>query len=117
MTDYTAKASSAKRMLASFGKYGYIKLSRFAGVHDPVAGTNTGTYSDIDLYAVDLDINKSLLNDGLVKATDRMVIMSSDAEPSMPDTISIGSVDHKIINIVKISPSGTDVIYKVVCRA
>ena len=115
--NYDAKAASAKRMLSQFGSYGYVKIKRDDGVLNPVDGTNSGAITVHNLYAVDLSVSADLVGDGLVQASDRMVIMSSDVEPLLSDTITIGSVDHKAIRIIKTSPAGVDVLYKVVCRA
>ena len=115
--DYTAKAASAKSILNKFGAFGHVKIKRDDGVLDPVLGTNTGTITEFSLYAVDLDVNKNLMADSRIAATDRQVIMASDTKPLMSDTISIGTADHKIITIDTLSPSGVDVIYTVICRA
>ena len=116
MTDYTASAASAKRMLSSFGKFGYVQIKRNDGLLDPVLGTKTGTDTVYNLTAVDLSVSGNLIGD-LIEASDRMVIMSSDTKPLMSDVISIGGVNHKTVKIITVSPAGTDVIYKVVCRA
>lgn len=115
--NYNNKAASAKIMLNKFGSFGYVKLRRIESNLDPVSGTDTGTTTDYDLTAVDLNITKDLLISDLVKSTDRMIIMSSDVKPIMSDTILIDNSSYKVISIMPVSPAGTDVIYKVVCRA
>jgi hypothetical protein len=116
MNDYTADAAEAKDIIDSYGVFGYVQISRSDGVLDPVAGTNTGTATITDLTAVDLNVSGNLVGD-LIERTDRMVIMSSDKKPLMSDVILIGGVSHKMVQIFTVSPAGTDVIYKVVCRA
>ena len=118
MLDYNSLQDTAKSLLIKFGKYGYIKLRvETGGIDDPLSGGNPGTIEDFDLFAVDLNIDKSFVDGERIKTTDRMVIMSSDTKPLMSDVISIGGVNHKTVKIITVSPAGTDVIYKVVCRA
>lgn len=116
MKNYNVTAAGAKRLINKFGKFGYVQISRSDGVLDPVAGTKTGTSAITNLFAVDLSVSGELVGD-LIERTDRMVIMSSDKKPLMSDVILIGGVSHKMIQIFTVSPAGTDVIYKVVCRA
>lgn len=114
--NYNNKAASAKRMLNKFGSFGYVKLRVVTSTGDPVNGETT-TNTDFDLTAVDLKVTKDMITDGLIKSTDRMVIASSDIKPETDNKIVINSIPHKIINIENISPTGVDVIYKIVCRA
>tara|TARA_R110000868_G_scaffold101073_1_gene278277 strand:- start:2391 stop:2747 length:357 start_codon:yes stop_codon:yes gene_type:complete len=108
--------ATSKKLLDKFGKFGYIKLSKSSGDYDPVTGEKLGTESTHDLYAVDLNISKELVDGTLIFGSDRMVIMSSDIEPEMGDDIIIGTRQLEIIAIMPLSPGGDDVFYKVVCR-
>ena len=114
--DYSVKAARAKSILEKFGALGNVKISRSSGISDPILGDTLIT-TEFDLTAVDLKVSSDLIQAGLVESTDRMVIASSDTKPLMDDTIVIGSVDHKVINVMTVTPAGFDVIYKIICRA
>lgn len=123
MRDYTKDQATAKRIIEKYGVYGYVKLVRGSGTLDPVSGTITGSGEQIDVLGVDLSINKNILDSGTfsgqgleIKATDRMVIMTSDVKPLSGDSVLIGGAEFNIIAILPLSPAGTDVFYKVICR-
>ena len=117
MFDYPSSQNTAKRLLDKFGKFGYVKLRvETGGVDDPLTGGTQGAIEDIDLFAVDLSIDKSFVDGERIKTTDRMVIMSSDTKPVTDNKVIVGTVEHLILAIEPVSPAGTDVIYKVVIR-
>lgn len=119
MTFYTSLQSTADKLLIDKGQR--ISLRRVtAGAYNPATGTatqTTTTYTGIPAAVFGF---KNMEIDGtLILKGDKKVIMSAKGltvTPTKDDVLSIGGVDHAILNIEHIDPAGTPVIYKIQAR-
>lgn len=116
--NYTRTAATATKLLLKFGSLGRVSIRRVAGeTYDPVEGSTTGgTPTTTTLTAATVPIKKSMIDGERILATDIMFLSNADFEPVSTDIAIIDALEYRIIDIEPITPDGTDVLYKVVCR-
>jgi len=76
--------------------------------------------SDETVFAAIFQIKDEKIDGTLTQRGDRQALISaadvSGAIPNTADFLVVGGVTHKIIMVENISPSGDDVLYKVIIR-
>jgi hypothetical protein len=114
--DYAEIAEAAKELITEFG-LACTLTKKTAGTNDGVTGTITGaTTTTHTVNAVVDNYANSLLDGTLIKRGDKLLYIESDVQPLIGNTISIGSVAHKVINVETIAPGGTVVLYQAQVR-
>lgn len=113
--DYARARSTAERLLARFGQSGTIRrLVKSGTSYDPVL-----TPADYACTLVDLDYDERQVDGSLIKRGDRMVYLSTAGftiRPELSDKVLIGGVEHAIMNVMPLAPSGTTVFFQLQAR-
>lgn len=116
--DYAGlRDNTALPLITKFGQT--ITISRIqAEDYDPVTGSVDSNNTNFDVKGVLVDFMDSPRPFSMVEENDRKMIVESKtltSRPEIGDLITLASgVQHKIKEVVPISPAGTDVIY--ICR-
>ena len=115
---YTNMKATATKLLAKFGSPAAYVIERTAGAtFDPVTGDYTGgTVTATTLVGVATRLPKSLVDGARILSTDNMYIFDSAFEILPSDIMVDGSIKMRIIEVQKIKPADTVLIYKVVAR-
>ena len=116
MTFYDRMAETATRLLTEYGQA--ITLTRTTGGSvDPVTGAVTaGATTYYTPMGVLRPFPDRLIDGTRILASDREVVMDSTVAPLTTDLLTIGGQAWTIINVVTVSPAGTDLVYRVQVR-
>ncbi len=114
--DYDEIAACAKELITDFGQQCTLtKLS--AGTFDGVLGGYTGQTTTTHTVNLVIDNYTNNLIDGTnIKQKDKLAYIEADIEPLIDNTLKIGTVVHKIVNVKTISPAGTVCLYEAQVR-
>lgn len=113
---YESLGDTALTLLVKFGQS--ITLSRETGGSvDPITGAVTaGTDASVITTGLIKPYPDAMIDGTRILDSDRELVLSNEYEPLPSDKPVIGGEEWAIVNITTISPSGTDVIYKVQVR-
>ena len=124
MTFYSNLAATAQRLVNQFG--GPVTLRRpDAGTYDPVTGEGTaGAPTDYPLKGLLLDYKS--IGSGMkyaegteIRADDKRLLLAAEGlaiTPEPTDRAIVGAVSYQVVNIKKINPAGTPVLYELQVR-
>lgn len=116
MINYTNLQSTANRLITDNGQE--CTLTKLTdGTFDGVLGAYSGqTSTDYTVNAVISEYKDSMIDGTMIKAGDKMACIYSTTAPAIDDVLTVGTVDHKIVNVKTCSPAGTVVMYKAQVR-
>ena len=114
--DYDEIAAIAKELITEFGQSCVLtKITQ--GTFDGVLGGSTGdTTATHTVNAVIDNFNTKLIDGTMVKIGDKLAYIESDVEPLIDNTLRVGTVVHKVVNVETISPGGTVCLYQAQVR-
>ena len=108
----------ATDLMKSLGDETHVKITRKSGgTFDPVAGTNTGEVTTVlPSVGVVVKLDSTLIDGTRIKATDKMILLDKGLTPLYTDLITFDAIDHTVVQINEVNPSGITQMFKVVCR-
>lgn len=111
-------SATATSLMKSLGDETYVTITRTTGgTFDPVAGEETGsTTSTISVTGVVTNIDNSLIDGELIKATDKMILLDNQVAPSMTDLITFNGISNTVVRIMEVNHAGITQLWKVICR-
>lgn len=113
--DYTKSRATAEKLIAKFGQTGTLRRETASSTaYDPTITTN-----DYTVTLVDLDYDETQLSGTLITRGDRLVYLSTIGLAIVPangDKILIGGVEHAILDVKPLQPSGTIVLWELQAR-
>jgi hypothetical protein len=113
--DYPKTRATAERLIARFGQQGQLRRITVSGPdYDPVQ-----TSEDFACTLVDLDYAQAHIGDTLIQRGDGMVYLSTADLPIVPalaDRLLIAGVEHAIVDMQRLSPGGTAVLWQLQVR-
>ena len=111
-------SDTATRLIKLLGDETHVTITRkTSGVFDPVAGTTTGEITVIlPSVGVVTKLDSKLIDGTRIKATDKMILLDKGVTPLYTDLITFGAINHTVVQISEINPSGVTQIWKVVVR-
>lgn len=114
--NYTSLSQTVRNMLTNLGQT--VTLTKLSGgTFDGVLGAFTGqSTTDYLVKAVISEYNDKLIDGSMIKVGDKKATLESTTEPAIDDVISVGGIDHKVINVKSYNPSGTVIAYEVQIR-
>ena len=112
MFNYAQSAATAKRLLSKFGRK--IQHQRVnEGAYDPSTGTVTSTTISTNVLAADFAMKGNEYADAsLIQMGDRYALVSPEVTIDVTDKLMIDGVTWNILNVQKLAPSGTAVLWK-----
>lgn len=114
--DYDEIALTAKELITEFGQ-SCVLTKVTQGTFDGVLGGSTGDTTATHTVNTVIDNYSTKLIDGTnIKQGDKLAYIESDVEPLIDNTLKVGTVVHKIVNVKSISPAGTVVLYEAQVR-
>lgn len=116
MSFYQGLATTATRLLTQKGQTVTLR-QQTAGAYDPATGAATVTTTNVTGIPAAVFGFKNMEVDGtLILKGDKKVLMAVGTKPTKNDVVSIGGIDHAVLDVEEVSPAGTDVLYKLQCR-
>lgn len=113
--DYTRLRSTAERLIARFGQSATLTRVATSGTaYDP-----TTTETDYTVTVAVMEYTDRERDGTLIKVGDKKVYLSTSGlsiTPGVADKITIGGVEHEIINVMPLNPGGTVVMYETQAR-
>lgn len=113
--DYLKSRATAEKLIAKFGQTGALRRVSASGpAYDPITTTN-----DYTVKLVDLDYDETQISGTLITRGDRRVYLSTiglSIVPANGDKILIGGVEHAILGVKPLQPSGTIVFWELQAR-
>lgn len=111
-------SATATSLMKSLGDETYVTITRTTGgTFDPVAGEKTGgTTSAISVTGVVTNVDNSLIDGEIIKATDKMILLDKEVTPLMTDLIAFGGISNAIVRIMEVNHAGITQLWKVICR-
>lgn len=113
--DYTRARATAQSLIRKFGQSATITRKTSSGnAWDPTNSTTGYT-----CQAVVLNYADNLVDGTRIKASDRMVYVSTEGlsiNPTTADTLTVGSITYTIVGVKPLSPGGTVVFWEVQAR-
>ena len=116
--NYQRSQTTAKRLISRFGQDVTLKVQTPGGGTDPWNPDAPSEAMYTRKGAV-LGFKKHEIDGTLILATDKKVYMAVGDDgpaPSPEHTLSIGGVDHSIVNAMPLSPAGTNVYFELQVR-
>lgn len=112
--DYAKSAATSLKLLTKFGR-DVVKRSFGTGTYNPATGANVAKTIDTTWKGVLLDFGagQALKSGGLIKATDKRLLLESGAAPSLADKIVAGGVEYTIVTLGEVNPAGTVVLFDI----
>lgn len=113
--DYAAKAETATRLIARFGRTMMLKQKSLSGDNWSPSVAN----SDVSIRGVDLDIKEGDVPSSLVGLVTRKVLLEAPSALTVAkkDKLVIGSSTFEIEHLKKLAPAGTVVLWTVFLAA
>ena len=113
MFDYSALATTAQTLLQEYGRE--LTFTRpAAGAYNPVTNTTSGSSSNYAKYGAVFDYRAFEVT-GAVEVGDKRLICEA-YEYEIGDTVSIDSVDYRVMDVMRKAPSATAVYYELRLR-
>lgn len=113
--DYARSKETADRLLTKFGQSATLRRYVASGTaYDP-----TLTATDYPVTIADMAFKETQIDGTLVKRGDRLIYMAAARlaiAPAVADTLLVGSVEYKVIDVEPLQPGGTVVFYKMQAR-
>lgn len=113
---YTGLAATATRLLTSKGKV--VTFTRYTSTDfDPAQGINTTTTSTFTGNGAAFGYKSGEIDGTVViKGDIRLIVDAMTTPPLIEDNVTIDSLIYRVMNVEKVNPAGTPVIYKVQLR-
>lgn len=116
MFNYARSATTALRLIAKFGRT-IQHVSVAEGTYDTTTGEVVNTETSTDVTACDFAFKDNEYKNGLVQSGDRYALIGqSVADINVSDRLVIDSISWNIVNVQKLSPAGTVVLWTVHIR-
>jgi hypothetical protein len=116
MSFYPGLASTATRLLTQKGQSVTLRRQT-AGAYDPATGSAAVTVTNFTGIQAAVFGFKNMEIDGtMILKGDKKVLMAVGVKPTKDDVVSIGGIDHAVLDVQEVSPAGVDVLYKLQCR-
>lgn len=126
--NYTGLRSTASRLITEFGSA--MTLSRVSlGTFDNTSGTYasstttdyivTGVVTALDFMSLYMGRGDAVFTDGtVIQAGDKQVLLavSTTVTPRNGDLLIIGGLAYNIVTVGNVSPSGSNLLHKCLCR-
>lgn len=114
--NYADITTTATRLITAYGQACTLtKLT--AGTFDGVLGVYSGqTTTNYTVNAVIDEYKNSFIDGSLVKMGDKKAYIESATQPEIDNSLTVGTVVHKIVNVKTINPGGTVVLYEAQLR-
>jgi hypothetical protein len=113
-TFYEDMAATARELIAEFGMP--MTLVRPGTTQDPVAGTLSGTGSNLPTTGLFLSRTTATVREALAEGAERMALLDDTEAPDMNDRLTAGSDSLAIVRIDAINPAGIPLAYVVHLR-
>jgi len=95
-----------------------VTLKTPAGGSATPWGTTADTFTESELPAMVSSYPFDMIDGTLIRATDKRVMVSAvGAVPTTADKLEIDGVDHAIVMVKPLAPSGVPLFYECQCRA
>lgn len=120
--DYTDLRDTAVELITEFGRTLTLRSSDSADVYDEIEGTWTagpGAVTDVEFFGVTLNPTMEYtqaVGAGNVQARDMLIYMEPTVEPKMTGAIVIDGEVWQVVNVQRIQPSTTVLLYIVQVR-
>lgn len=111
--DLSAVATS---LMDSLGKRGTVSLVQQSKTFDPILATETIFETVTELSGVNVAVPTEMVDDELVRLTDRLFIIDNTVAPSNTDLMRVDGKDYSIISIDTVKHADVVQVYKVVAR-
>lgn len=114
MTFYQRMESTAKRLIAEYGKAAtLVRFSESGPPHDPVI-----TETSYPVTFVETGYSLTNRNETLIQVGDKLGLISTAGEaPDFADKIEIGGDRYNLVDLQPLNPGGTVLLYEFVARA
>tara|TARA_R110000803_G_scaffold30657_1_gene68998 strand:+ start:198 stop:557 length:360 start_codon:yes stop_codon:yes gene_type:complete len=115
--DYTAIRSTATSILTNFGQDATV--TRIGGsTFNPTTGAYSGgSTSTVSGKGVRMNYSKSEIDGEMVQRDDAKLYFSADGgTPEIDDNVLFDSENYRVMSVITISPSDTDVMYELQLR-
>ena len=116
MFDYESLKKTASKLIANFGADAVVSRKDGTG-YDPSSGSlYHGVSVTFTAKAAQFTISEkasSAVQDSDIK----MLVESGKGVPEIDNTIKFDSISYRIMDVTKVSPSGTDVYYELHLRS
>lgn len=118
--NYAEMAATAAELIEEFGMPMIVRRSSGGSSYDPIEGeTIPGVGVDADVFGILLEID-SAYSDKVggqnIQAGDQVVLLRPGFAPVNSDILIIEGLSWAIVNVNKVSPAGTDLMYEVQVR-
>ncbi len=108
---YDNMVATAARLLSKFGQTVTITYST-SETYTIATQTNAKITSTFTGKAVVNQFDTSEVDNESILATDmRMILEQTSRAPEVDNTVTVGSVVYRLLNVTTISPGGTDIVY------
>lgn len=119
MTFYTDKRKSADALIQKFGQTMTLTNDEGTGSVDPATGEWTaGSVTTYAAFGVVFPA-KEVRRFGLVEGAEYVVFLSAEDLSGVPEagwTLLVGTETFQILEVEKLSPAGTDVMYTLMVK-
>lgn len=117
MVDYASMQTRAADKIAEYGQS--ITLTR-AAVTGTASGTRIPTYGTpitITGYGVEIEYTASEIDGTIVQKHDiKLIVNALTTAPAVDDTCTYGGTSYRVMNVKKLSPGGTVLLYELQLR-
>lgn len=118
MSFYAETRAEADEILREFGR-ALTLTRRVSGAYDTATGTATVTATEYSGRGAVFDYPARLIDGTHVLRGDKRIVMSAQGLSVVPapgDAITLGDVDHRVIDVKALEPAGTVVLYTLQVR-
>lgn len=118
MSFYTDLRATAAALLTDKGQ-SMTLTKRTSGTYDPATGAATVTEATYSVTGAVFDFPAAVIDGTLIQQGDKKVLISVlglSVEPDADDSLTIGGTAHQIVQVKKLSPAGTTVLWTLQVR-
>jgi hypothetical protein len=115
---YTDLRATAAALLTDKGQ-SMTLTKRTSGTYDPATGAATVTEATYSVTGAVFDFPAAVIDGTLIQQGDKKVLVSAlglSVEPDVDDSLTIGGTAHQIVQVKKLSPAGTTVLWTLQVR-
>ena len=121
--DYDGLSTKAKSLIQTYGTSLTLQRPSFSSFSPTLGSYSSETYTDYSVYGVIRSPGRMYSGDRFyggvqIESGDREIVIATQATvtPDVGDLVKIAGVPYRIITVLPVSPGGTDLLYKTLCR-
>ena len=116
MSIYARLASTASRLLTTYGQTVTLRRTTGGSVNPVTGATVAGTVQTLTAPGILQRYPDELVDGTRILASDRMLILDSTVQPQITDLVSLEGQQWTLVQIQTINPAGTPLVYMLQVR-